>query len=141
MDKTEKIYVCHANECQYNNQGSCQNDLDTVIIAVYDGIAQCPNYEKKERYDFDSRKTLEQGLIGKIKSIYFEIYSEDLTEDLEGDLSQYELRTDKKNNCFMVAKDSDYLQDFACDDRIACLVDAYNTVISGKPSIVTWQDN
>ncbi|MBU2703183.1 hypothetical protein Ga0466249_004319 [Sporomusaceae bacterium BoRhaA] len=128
--KNKKNYVCHADICRFNNEGSCNKNLDCVTIAVYDGVAQCPNFEEKRQYDFlDNRqKAFAAALLAEVKSIL-----EDIGEELEEDLSQFELYTDKDSVCYMCPKDGKYSQDFANDERIACLVDAYNTVINGKP--------
>lgn len=88
----------------------------------------------------EEKNVLVKGLLDEIKRIYTEIYSESFDECLDGgSIEQYELCTDKDHNCFMLLKGSAYLQDFACDERVAALVNAYNTIIGGKPSIVIFQ--
>ena len=141
MEKTRKFYVCHANDCKFNSEGSCNKDLDCVIIAVCDGVAQCPNYEQACVLD-DNKAALAKGLLDEIKAIYADMYDgADLAADMEvDDLTKCELCTDKDGNCFVIAEGSTYMQDFVNDERVACLVDAYNTVIAGKPSIATFQE-
>lgn len=44
----EKIIVCHAETCFFNNgEGRCMHDQDFVSIAVYNDSAQCCNYQAK----------------------------------------------------------------------------------------------
>ncbi|MBP2642501.1 MAG: hypothetical protein H6Q67_388 [Firmicutes bacterium] len=125
MDKTRKIYVCHANECQYNTQGSCQNDSESVTIAAYDGIAQCPNFTPAD----SGKKALAGQLLAEIKRLLLEIDGEPMEEE-SGD---YELCTDANNTCFTCYAGSAYMHDFAIDERVTALIDAYNTILYGKP--------
>lgn len=127
--ENRKFYVCHVNNCKFNEQGSCIKDIDVVTIALYDGVAQCPNYEEEEKYPLDShQEVLAKALLTEIKNILL-----DIGDPLEEDLSQFELCTDIEHVCFMRRKDSNYMQDFSCNESVAALVDAYNTVINGLP--------
>lgn len=44
----EKIIVCYADKCSFNNgEGGCDRNGEYVSIAVYDKSAQCCNYQAK----------------------------------------------------------------------------------------------
>ena len=76
----------------------------------------------------------------EVKRIYTETYSEPFDECLDDSIDQYEFCTDAENACFMIRKGSKYMQDFLIDERAAALLDAYNTLIGGKPSHCTLVD-
>ncbi|SCM82446.1 hypothetical protein KL86SPO_50217 [uncultured Sporomusa sp.] len=129
MNNGIKTYVCHANNCLNNDGcGACNNDSIFVSIAVYDGQAVCPNYEP---VCTDAGKAaLAAGLLAEIKAAVETIDGEPLEEDL----AAMEFCTDSDFVCFMCRPGGKYLQDFACDEGIACMIDCYNTLVSGKPS-------
>jgi hypothetical protein len=123
--KNKKIYVCHVNNCKYNDQGSCNLNQDSVVITLYDGVAQCPNYTPVDRKD-----VLTEALLSEIADILIELGEDDIVKDLP----TYELCTDAEGICYIHGQGNNVLQDFCMDERVAALIDALNVVNIGKPS-------
>lgn len=131
---SKKSYVCHVNNCKYNDQGSCNSNQDSVVIALYDGVAQCPNYEQTCVLN-DSKAKLAADLLHEINNILIAD-----NNPLEEDLGEFELFTDKAGVSYMLHKDDgNYMQDFACSEEIATMVNAFNVLTTGKVQQITWQ--
>lgn len=122
MDK--KIYVCHANECICNKQGSCSNDFG-ITIAVYDGVAMCPNYTPMDVKKLE----LIEGMYQALESVLLEVHGDAMDEDIRG----YELFTNNEDGAsYMCEPGNDNLQELALDRRVSALVDAINVLKLGE---------
>ena len=93
-------------------------------------MEKCPIYCEVENCVHHTKGLLAAKLMDEIKRQLLVEHGDEMQEDL----ASHELCTDAEHNCFMHHKDSNYMQDFAYSEVIACLVDAYNTVKFGKPS-------
>ncbi len=121
----KKIYVCHANECSFNSQGSCNNDSDVVTIGTYNGgPAICPNFTKDE-----SKLALIEGLYQVLVGLLLEDYGDEMEEDVR----DYELYTSIENTVFMGEDEGDGIQDICVDnEKVVAIVDAINVLKYGR---------
>lgn len=129
--KKIKTYVCHANECSYNKQGSCINDSDCVIIGTYNGgPAICPNFNA-----IDSKKL---SLVEGLYQVLVELLIEDHGDAMKEDIRDYELYTSADGTVYMTPESADDLQSICVNnDRVIAIVDAINVLQCGRVLKVT----
>ena len=123
--KNKKTYICHANECSYNRQGSCCYDSDVVIIGTYNGgQAICPNFTVNVK-----KLTLIEGLYQEL----VELLLEDHGDEMEEDIRDYEVYTSASGTVFMSADGAEGMQDICVDnDRVTAIVNAINVFKYGR---------
>lgn len=124
---------CEVKTCKYYSEGFCNLDNVNRVIMT-DGVPACADYDRTDTLAANT-------LLDKIKDIYASLYDgANLEADMEVDLAECELCTDVKHNCFILEAGTNVLQDFACDERIAALVNARNVLLGGTPSTLTIED-
>ncbi|WP_378955678.1 hypothetical protein [Pelosinus sp. sgz500959] len=124
--------VCHANECIFNNQGGCSNDFG-VTIAVYDGVAVCPNHTPMSADDAKKLELIE-GLYQVLEGLLLEDHGDRMSENIR----DYDLCTSNENTVFMELDGGDHLQDICTDnDRVVAIVDTLNVLKYGRVMRVT----
>jgi hypothetical protein len=127
---SKKTYMCHANECTYNKQGSCNYDSDVVTIGTYNGgPAICPNFT------VDANKL---ALIEGLYQVLVGLLLEDHGDEMEEDIRDYELHTSAEGAVFMTADGAECLQDICVgNDRVIAVVDTINVLKYGRALRVT----
>lgn len=125
----KKIYVCNANECTCNRQGTCSNDFG-ITIAVYDGMAICPNYTP-----MDVKK---MELIEGMYQVLVRLLLEDHGDEMDEDIRDYELHTNTDGTVYMTPDGADYLTSICVNnDKVVAIVDAINVLKYGRVLKVT----
>ncbi len=123
---SKKTYVCHANnECVYNKQGACNYESNVVTIAVYDGIAVCPNF-----IPIDDKKLV---LIEGLYQVLIDLLLKEHGDEMEEDIRHYDLCTSAENTVFMEFNGGDHMQDIAVEvPDIVAVVDTINILKYGR---------
>lgn len=123
---SKKTYVCHANnECFYNKQGACEHKSDIVTIAVYDGVAVCPNFTP-----VDAKKLV---LIEELYQVLKDLLLKEHGDEMEEDIRYYDLCTSNENTVFMEIDGGEHIQDIAVEaPEIVAVVDTINILKYGQ---------
>jgi hypothetical protein len=120
MEERAKVYVCGAVKCRFNDKyGGCNRNSDELLIND-NGV--CGHFGR-------TGELLANALLDEIKQWLLNEHGDEMQENL----AEYELCTDTEFNCYMCRENDECMQDFACNEAIAVLVDAYNVVKFGKP--------
>lgn len=123
---SKKTYVCHANnECVYNKQGACNSESNVVTIAVYDGVAVCPNF-----IPIDDKKLV---LIEGLYQVLIDLLLKEHGDEMEEDIRDYDLCTSPENTVFIEIDGGDHMQDIAVEvPDIVAVVDTINILKYGR---------